>query len=349
MAPESTCDPVLVSTGLQRIPVSQCMVARLHHLDSIGLLMPAFKAPPSETKMGNDSSKPTCPPSPPAPSKELKDPWRPVKWSEKEEILKELDDLKPRLVPLRILLHGPVGAGKSCFINSVQRVLLGRNVICALESSTTAIQGESFTLSIKTHKMKKRGGGYYPFVFSDIMGLETKREGIQIEDIIKVLEGHILEGYKFNPRGSIAKDDKRYNPSPNLGDRIHCLVSIVPADTISRMDESVINKMRTIRKTASEWNVPQVIVLTKVDNACEIVSQDLRKLYHSKKIKEKVEVSNYKLGIPLSNIYPMKNYHVEITEDATVDVLILMALRDIVNFANDYVESMHELSDCKQS
>ncbi|KAL7852979.1 hypothetical protein SRHO_G00187640 [Serrasalmus rhombeus] len=289
------------------------------------------------------------PPSPPAASKELKDPWRPVKWSEKQEILKELQHLKPRLEPLRILVQGPVGAGKSCFINSVQRVLLGRNVSIALESSTTAIQGESFTLSINTHKMKKREGGYYPFVFNDIMGLETKGEGIQIEDIIKVLEGHVLEGYKFNPRGAIAKDDKRYNPSPSPGDRIHCLVSIVPADAISRLDDSVIDKMRTIRKKASEWSIPQVIVLTKVDNACEIVNQDLRKLYHSKKVKDKVEVSSHKLGIPLNNIYPMKNYHAEITEDTNVDVLILMALRDIVNFANDYVESMYESSDCLQS
>uniref|UniRef100_A0A3B4DS57 G domain-containing protein n=1 Tax=Pygocentrus nattereri TaxID=42514 RepID=A0A3B4DS57_PYGNA len=250
--------------------------------------------------------------------------------SEKQELLKELEHLKPRLEPLRILVQGPVGAGKSCFINTVQRVLLGRNVSIALESSTTAIQGESFTLS-------KHGGGYYPFVFNDIMGLETKGEGIQIEDI-KVLEGHVLEGYKVSPQSS--KDDKRYNPRPSPGDRIHCLVNIVPADAISRLDDSVIDKMRTIRKKASEWSIPQVIVLTKVDNACEIVSQDLRKLYHSKKVKDKVEVSSHKLGIPLNNIYPMKNYHAEITEDTNVDVLILMALRDIVNFANDYVESI---------
>ncbi|KAL7846121.1 hypothetical protein AOLI_G00243130 [Acnodon oligacanthus] len=264
--------------------------------------------------------------------------------SEKEAILKELEDLKPPLEPLRILLHGPVGAGKSCFINSVQRVFLGRNVMCALESSTTAIQGESFTLSISTYKMKKQGGGYYPIVFSDIMGLETDRDGIQIEDIIKVLEGHILEGYKFHPRESIANDDKRYNPIPSLGDKIHCLVSIIPADTISRMDDSVIDKMRKIRKKASELNLPQVLVLTKVDTACDIVSQDLRKLYHSKKIKEKVEVSSHKLGIPLKNIYPIKNYHSEITEDANVDVLIVMALRDIVNFANDYVDVRVQLA-----
>ena len=34
--------------------------------------------------------------------------------------------------------------------------------------------------------------------------------------------------------------------------------------------------------------IPQVIVLTKVDEACQMVREDLRKLYHSRKIKEKV-------------------------------------------------------------
>ncbi len=34
--------------------------------------------------------------------------------------------------------------------------------------------------------------------------------------------------------------------------------------------------------------IPQVIVMTKVDEACPLVKNDIRKLYTSKKIKEKV-------------------------------------------------------------
>ncbi|XP_036416600.1 interferon-induced protein 44-like [Colossoma macropomum] len=141
----------------------------------------------TETKMGGTSSKS---------NPELINPWRPVNWSEKEKILKDLEDLKPQLEPLRILLYGPVGAGKSCFINSVQRALIGCNSICALESTTKS--GESFTTTIKTHKLKKRGGGYYPVVFTDIMGLEMNRGGIHTEDIIKVLEGHMLDNYRVS-------------------------------------------------------------------------------------------------------------------------------------------------------
>ncbi|KAI4902003.1 hypothetical protein NFI96_003048 [Prochilodus magdalenae] len=202
----------------------------------------------------------------------------------KEKILKDLRDLNPNLKPLKILLYGPTGSGKSCFINTVQRVLLGRNAISALESSAGSASEKSFTVSIKTHKMKKHEGEYYPFVFCDIMGLKANSGGIQTEDIIKVLKGHILDDYETF----------------------------------------------------------QVIVLTKVDKACDMVNRDSRKLYHSRKIREKVEESSLSLGIPVNNIYPVKNYHVEITEDANIDVIILMALRDIVYFANDYAERFYE-------
>ncbi len=49
------------------------------------------------------------------------------------------------------------------------------------------------------------------------------------------------------------------------------------------------------------------------------------------------ECSN-NLGVPVSYIYPVKNYHEERATNATMDILILDALQHIVNFANDYVE-----------
>ncbi|KAI4900442.1 hypothetical protein NFI96_012705, partial [Prochilodus magdalenae] len=259
--------------------------------------------------------------------------------SEKDATLKDLERFRPSANELRILLHGPTGAGKSCFINSVQRILLGHNAIGALEQSTTS--GASFTRTIKSHKLKKQGGGRFPFIFSDIMGLEPEdTRGILIEDIIKVLEGHISDGYIFNPLSAIPENDLKYNRSPNLNEKVHCLVSIIPADSISRMSDKVIHKMRTIRQKAALMDIPQVVVLTKVDNACQVVNEDLKKIYHSKKIKDKVEECSNKLGISLNCIYPVKNYHAEITQDADVDALILMALRDIINFANDYVDDV---------
>lgn len=37
-------------------------------------------------------------------------------------------------------------------------------------------------------------------------------------------------------------------------------------------------------------------------------------------------------------IFPVLNYHEQITNDMNMDLLILMAITDIIQFANDYVE-----------
>lgn len=46
------------------------------------------------------------------------------------------------------------------------------------------------------------------------------------------------------------------------------------------------------------------------------------------------ECSNL-LGIPVSHIFPVKNYHEEVDTVNDIDVLILKALEQIVNLAND--------------
>lgn len=69
--------------------------------------------------------------------------------SGKDEILDEVKHFKPSTESLRILLYGPAGAGKSSFINSVQRVLLGRNAMTALENST--LTGGSFTKKVSNN------------------------------------------------------------------------------------------------------------------------------------------------------------------------------------------------------
>ncbi|KAF5889996.1 interferon-induced protein 44-like, partial [Clarias magur] len=46
------------------------------------------------------------------------------------------------------------------------------------------------------------------------------------------------------------------------------------------------------------------------------------------------------VGIAMTCIFPVKNYHEEIDPDNDVDVLVLLALRQILNFANDYVKDL---------
>ncbi|XP_059365021.1 interferon-induced protein 44-like [Carassius carassius] len=168
--------------------------------------------------------------------------------------------------------------------------------------------------------------------------MHKEDRGIRRDDIIKLLNGHIKSGYTFNPLKPITEEDPKYNKNPTLKDRIHCLVAVLPAHTVSLMDDSIIEQMSDVRKEARDLGIPQVIIMTKVDELCPLVKDDLKRIYTSKIIKQKMQVCSAKLGIPVNCIYPVKNYHEERTIDDTIDILTLDALKNMINFADENLE-----------
>ncbi|XP_056587455.1 interferon-induced protein 44-like [Triplophysa dalaica] len=272
---------------------------------------------------------------------EYDEPWRPMEWRvSKQNMLKTLNHFQPgnsEVKTFKILLYGSVGVGKSSIINSVTSSVQGR--VCNRVPSNSVLAGESFTLECKTYKLKKGTlDDFYPFTFTDISGIEAMPGGIQTDDIVKILRGHINDDYTFNPVKSISEEDPKYNRYPTLKDRIHCLVSVLSANNISMMEDNVIKQMKEVRTNAKNLGIPEAVIMTKVDEACPLVKENLEKVYTSKKIKEKMEMCCNRLGVPVSYIFPVKNYHEERTTNSTMDTLILDALQNIVNYANDYVQ-----------
>ncbi|XP_034156221.1 interferon-induced protein 44-like [Pangasianodon hypophthalmus] len=285
--------------------------------------------------MGGKKSKPV-------PAEAFDKPWRNVDWNTKDRLKTELSQFQlnhPEISRFRILLHGPVGAGKSCFINSVMSVFKGKIVVRAVEETSA---GKSCTKTYETYKITDAYSEILPFVLNDVMGLEDRREdGIDPEDIIKALRGQVKEGYKFNPVSPLCESDPSFINEPSPNDKVHCLVSVVPANSISLLANEVVQKMQTVRKEALRLGIPHVVLMTKIDaNVCPLVKKDLTEVYKSVKIKEKMVECSHRLGPPVKCIFPVSNYYEESETSDKKDVLILLALKAIAGFVKDYIEDL---------
>ncbi|XP_038583573.1 interferon-induced protein 44-like isoform X2 [Micropterus salmoides] len=284
---------------------------------------------------------------PPAPL--LDKPWRQINWGDKQSVLQYVKDYRPQIkgLELRILVHGPAGAGKSSFINSVQTTMHGRSCTLALADS---ISHDSFTKKYATYKIQKESPqSFYPFVFSDIMGLEPTN-GVQVDDIKLALKGHVKDGYRFKPKSPLAEGDQFYNTTPTVNDKVHILVCVFDAKSVSLMTSGdadlTVQKIQNIRMEATNLGIPQVAILTKIDEACREIKQDLKNVYKSKSLKKKMEQFSVEVGIPMNCIFPVKNYHEEIDLNNDVDSLLLSALKHIINFGEDCINFKKSQSKC---
>nr|XP_046259639.1 interferon-induced protein 44-like isoform X2 [Scatophagus argus] len=281
-------------------------------------------------------------PRPPSPL--LRKPWREMSWGQNTRTLQYVQEYEPEnqdVKHVRILLYGPVGAGKSSFINSVSSTVRRRMAVPALASAK--LSEKSFTKKYETHKIKKSRGAsktFYPFVFNDIMGLEQDADcGVRAEDIKLAMSGHVKDGYKFNPVSSLSSSDQGYNPSPSADDKVHVLVCVLSANSTD-IDTSVLQKMADIREAASDLGIPQMGVITNIDAACPETEQNLHNVYTSKHLQKKMKVISLALGIPLNCIFPVKNYSHEIELNDDVDTLILSALKNMIDFGDDFIDNL---------
>uniref|UniRef100_G3PG70 Uncharacterized protein n=1 Tax=Gasterosteus aculeatus TaxID=69293 RepID=G3PG70_GASAC len=64
--------------------------------------------------------------------------------------------------------------------------------------------------------------------------------------------------------------------------------SVIPAGSVSILSDGVVKKMREVRLAASDMGIPQLAILTKIDEACPEVNTNMDKVYGSIYLKELV-------------------------------------------------------------
>ncbi|XP_028260603.1 interferon-induced protein 44-like [Parambassis ranga] len=276
---------------------------------------------------------------------ELERPWRTLIWeSEKrKELMESIKVYKPTnssVSQARVLLIGAVGAGKSSFFNSVNSVFRGHVTSQAIAGSFST----SLTTQFRTYSLKAgREGKPLPIILCDTMGLEEgKGAGLDLEDISSILKGHLPDCYQFNPAAPLHSETHGYLKSPELKDKIHCVTYVIDACKISIMSTKMEEKLETIRRKVNLMGIPQLVLLTKVDEACPLVKEDVRNVYKSGYVKEMMQEVSARLGVPVSCIVPVKNYNEELELDMNCDILLLSAVIQMLRHVDSYFD---ELSD----
>ncbi|KAL1251379.1 hypothetical protein QQF64_019175 [Cirrhinus molitorella] len=268
-------------------------------------------------------------------------PWRNILWTakQKEELMGLIRNYKPLMASVsrvRILMIGPVGAGKSSFFNSINSIFMGH----VTSKAMSGFAGTSVTTQFRTYPVKE-GCERKPlsFVLCDTMGLEEQSgAGLDIEDIRSILQGHIPNRYKFNPTTPFKPDEQKASKPASLQEKIHCVVYVIDTTKISLMSRKLEEKLNSIRSQLNSLAIPQIVLMTKVDEACPHVQNDLRDTYASSYIKSKVQEVSSRLGVSMSCVLPVKNYSQELELEINCDILLLNALQQMLRFANDYLD-----------
>ncbi|XP_042808270.1 interferon-induced protein 44-like [Panthera leo] len=256
-------------------------------------------------------------------------------------LLAELRAFKPKvdlISEICILLLGPVGSGKSSFINSVKSVFQGRLTRQAIVGSDdTSITEQYRIYSVKDGKDDK----YLPFMLCDSMGLhEEEGVGLCVDDIPHILKGCVPDRYEFSPHKSITPDHPMFIASPSLKDKIHCVAYVLDINSISSITSKELAKFKEVQKEVLSCGTALVVLLTKIDKCSEILQDNFLNMNNSMTSQSQIIEVSKMLDIPIYNIFMVENYSSELELDPLKDTLILFVLRQMLRIVDDILEDL---------
>ncbi|XP_066504224.1 interferon-induced protein 44 isoform X2 [Hoplias malabaricus] len=271
----------------------------------------------------------------------LETPWRNVTWTKeaKEALMDMVKSYKPpksNLLESRVLLLGPVGAGKSSFISSVQSVFSGRVLNRAMVGSSTST---SFTKKLQSFKISAGCDSTTALVLCDLMGFgEGEASGLTLHDALSVIQGHVPEGHQFSPEQPVKSETPGFINKPRLEEKVHCVVFVVDASKLKNYPKGLSTTFRNLREHISNMGVHQVALLTHVDEVCKETAQDVTCVYKSPIIQQLMATAGTLLGMAVSYIVPVRNYSSQLQLDESCDILLLNAVDHILQYVNLYFQ-----------
>ncbi|XP_060587324.1 uncharacterized protein LOC132742849 [Ruditapes philippinarum] len=120
---------------------------------------------------------------------------------------------------------------------------------------------------------------------------------------------------------------------------VHCVIYIVDICSLSTMDKTLKEKIIRLQQYEIDSDIQRVLILTKCDELCDSVKNDVTNIYKSKKVCDEAENARHIFGIARGNTHPVVNYGERGSEiNPAMNVPVLLALKQCVDFSNEYIE-----------
>ncbi|XP_052802964.1 interferon-induced protein 44-like [Mya arenaria] len=251
---------------------------------------------------------------------DLPNPWRKTaEWGPEllESLKEEVKGIQPPEeldVPhFNILLIGPLGSGKSSFCNLVSSVFRGRI------SHRARVGGDS---DISTTTM------FTPYTFGDKASLQlydtrglAETDTLDLTQCNHMLEGNVPDFYEMASTSLISNDDADFQHWPKLSNKTHCVVFVLDGSTVDDISTPMLHKLKTYRNLLNRKEIPQAVLVTKIDKLCDKTDANVSSTFLSQTVKEVVEKVSELFKIPRNNIWPIKNYEEEVESDENINIL----------------------------
>ncbi|CAM5135488.1 unnamed protein product [Eretmochelys imbricata] len=147
------------------------------------------------------------------------------------------------------------------------------------------------TTQYRTYPVKDgRDGKPLPIILCDTMGIEENSgAGLEIDEVSNIIKGHVPDRYQFNPAATLHPDSQGYIKTPSLKDQIHCVTFVIDGCKTEILPEKLEEKLKQLRRKVNHFGIPQLVLLTKVDEICPTLEEDIQCVYQSKAVEKQVK------------------------------------------------------------
>jgi predicted GTPase len=278
----------------------------------------------------------------------LESPWReqtrPFSEENADHFVMEAKQYRPinNVKVTNVLLLGLAGAGKSSFVGTINAGFTNMISLPAIAGDMGS--GVTKQLRFYDHEYKDVDDSVKQtyFRFMDTMGLEleTSSGSLNAEDIPLLMNGHIMDQYKFNPSRQIDENDAHFRKNPKIEHQAHVLAIVIDAERGTAMSHETKSIISKAVATANELGIRTVSLLTKVDKTCLAVEQDLTNVFQSREVHNMVASISSMFGVRKAEIMPIKNFDHENRVEWKVKQLAFEALKKILDLADDTVREI---------